>query len=154
MHLNYLQNYYLNEVYRGFCDLENFKIENNFHYLKENPEDLKFPQYIYQPEKIVQICQEWINSIISENKEDINNCRESENEQKIRDSADKIKPESPEKCNNVEDRDNLNTIKPKKETSQLALAKAVVDENQIIHVAKMGAFKYLWYQGPMEINMQ
>ena len=25
--LNYLQNYYLTEVYRGFCDLGNFKIK-------------------------------------------------------------------------------------------------------------------------------
>ena len=56
--LSYLQNYYWNEILRGFCDLGNFSLKPDFSYLRINVEDAIFSRNIYRPDLIIYKCQE------------------------------------------------------------------------------------------------
>ena len=51
--LSYLQNYYVNEILRGFCDMGNYSVKSDFSYLKVSAEDVQFPNNIYQPDAII-----------------------------------------------------------------------------------------------------
>ena len=70
--LSYLQNYYWNELLRGFCDMGNYVLKTGFGYLVQSPSDLDFPNNICRPDLIIEKCQARVRSIVHENK-DIHN---------------------------------------------------------------------------------
>ena len=56
-----LQNYYFTEILRGFCDLGNFQLKDEFIGAKRNPRDVEFPAYINPDEIVDKIRHDLIN---------------------------------------------------------------------------------------------
>ena len=68
--ISYLQNYYWNEILRGFCDMGNYRLKSIFSYLHLPVEEVSFPTNIYQPDLIIDKCQERIKMILGKSEED------------------------------------------------------------------------------------
>ena len=62
----YLQNYYLREIYRGFCNLGTYQLLSKYSDLLQNPEDLNFPTETCSPGDIVDRVKESIHTFARE----------------------------------------------------------------------------------------
>ena len=130
--LSYLQNYYWNEILRGFCDLGNFSIRSDFSYLRINVEDAIFPRNIYRPDLIIDKCQERIKTLL----------RQSQVDSKPDVESLTHESESVEEKLNLTNHNECKENRPinSKYMTQYALAATVIEENRIIHVLKMSTF--------------
>ena len=62
--LYHLQNYYLNEVLRGLCDLGNYTLNSKFRHLKQDIDDVEFPTKLCDPNSIVDHVRDTISDFL------------------------------------------------------------------------------------------
>ena len=134
--LHKLQNYYWNEILRGCCDLGQYKLRQEFSSLAQKPEDLQFPTDFCDPNNIIERVKESIN--ITQHNTNI----------KVEPDTDSASqdPESDTTEDPQLDRDYLNATAladepaDRSQWTQVALARAVVNEGRVSHCPKMQTF--------------
>ena len=126
--ISYLQNYYFNEILRGFCEMGNYSLKNHFSY-QLSIQDVSFPKNVYEPGVIIDKCQERIKLLLTSAKTDPVQKQDSEIHSNITGQANAGKVIVL----------NKQTV-PTKHMTQYALVAAVIEENRIMHVPKMSAF--------------
>ena len=129
----YLQNYYLKEIYRGFCNLGSYQLKSDYADLVQNPEHINFPKDTCAPNDIVDKVKENIKHFASEDS----------NDQKIFQHATPCKNSK----DNIEPKEYSKEDFMQRNMSQIALAQSVIDMRRIELEAKTGTFVVVGTRG-------
>lgn len=108
--LNFLQNFYHNELVRGFCGVGNFKLKQRHKSAALERDDIEMPSEIYQPDQIVEIVKGHMTE------------------------------EETEFDTQSDESDTEETAKRDEPTSQRGLAMATLKKKKILHVPEASAF--------------
>ena len=115
----YLQQFYISEIIRGFCDVGDFQIRNEHRFRLRDPSTVEIPQNAVSPDEIVKHVKCEIELI-----------SESENRES----------EIPANATIIADQDEENTSVPPKQSTQRSIAIQAIKENKVYHCAQAQAF--------------